>query len=562
MSDRVSKTYSRYSCDQRVKVAFFALLLFFFGQPIYGQAFQEELRLTLEKSTQESPAMLRGSRLLKLGETYQFYAHRNFDPIWSAEGRLTELAYEFRFELRQSLYDGLQPATYHLDLIDSYVATVEKSEAAKVEIVSKELAELELLMTDAFFALAEDLDLGIVNPERLAAKWSIPRKRKALEYDSLLTQAWRTGELRSQLAFLYPKTPSYSKGKLLFRQLEERAKGKEINWKPIKTDRVLRPGESNATLLQVRERLAFWGYMAVLGRTDAKIYDSLLVRQVLAFQSERGIKADGILGYATLQALNESPAQLMDKIKVNLERMRWIPEHFFRGEAILVNIPSFQLVYHEGATTLFTTKVIVGTFKHQTPVFAAALSYLVFSPYWNIPPSIMRNETLPAIRKNADYLKRNNMEVVNSAGQALTSSRINWNAKPFPYLIRQKPGKSNALGQVKFMFPNPNNVYLHDTPAKQLFDQDLRAFSHGCIRMEQPRDFAELLLKNSEGWTSEKVGLAMGQDKEKIVNLPHKIPVGIVYFTFWTEVDGKPRFFADIYKRDAEVLTLLRREGL
>jgi murein L,D-transpeptidase YcbB/YkuD len=548
-----------YSNSQGGKRAFILFLLFFIVQPTTGQVFHEELRLTLEKSTQESPAMLRGSRLLKLGEAYQFYAHRNFDPIWSAEGRLTELAYEFRFELRQSLYDGLQPATYHLALIDSYVATVEKREAAKEGLVPKELAELELLMTDAFFALAEDLDLGLVNPERLAAKWSIPRKRKALEYDSLLTQAWRTAELRSQLALLYPKTPSYGKGKLLFRQLEERAKGKEINWKPIKTESVLRPGESNAFLLQVRERLAFWGYLEALGRTDAKIYDSLLVRQVLAFQAEKGIKADGILGYATLQALNESPAQLMDKIKVNLERMRWIPEHFFKGEAILVNVPSFELVYHKGADTLFTTKVIVGTLKHQTPVFTAPLSYLVFSPYWNIPPSIAKNETLPAIRKNANYLQRNNMEVVNTAGQPLSLSQINWNAKPFPYLIRQKPGESNALGQVKFMFPNPNNVYLHDTPAKQLFDQDLRAFSHGCIRMAQPRDFAELLLKNSEGWTSEKVGLAMGQDKEKIVNLPYKIPVGIVYFTFWTEADGKPRFFVDIYKRDAEVLELLRR---
>ena len=314
-----------YCNSQGGKRAFILFLLFFIVQPSTGQAFQEELRLTLEKSTQESPAMLRGSRLLKLGEAYQFYAHRNFDPIWSADGRLTELAYEFRFELRQSLYDGLQPATYHLALIDSYVATVEKREVAKEGLVPKELAELELLMTDAFFALAEDLDLGLVNPERLAAKWSIPRKRQTLEYDSLLTKAYRTAELRSQLALLYPKTPSYSKGKLLFRQLEERAKGKEINWKPIKTDRVLRPGESNVFLLQVRERLAFWGYLEALGRTDAKIYDSLLVRQVLAFQAEKGIKADGIMGYATLQALNESPAQLMDKIKVNLERMRWIP---------------------------------------------------------------------------------------------------------------------------------------------------------------------------------------------------------------------------------------------
>ena len=547
-----------YCNSQGGKSAFFVFLLFFIVQPSQGQAFQEELRVTLEKSTQESPALLRGNRFLKLEEVYPFYAQRNFDPIWSAGGRLTELAYELRFELRQSQYDGLQPASYHLGLIDAFVATVEKKEAAKEVLLPKELAELELLLTDAFFALAEHLELGKVNPERLQARWSIPRKRKALAYDSLLTQASRTRELRGQLATLYPKTPSYEKGKLLLRQLEERAKG-EINWKPIKTEKTIRPGDVSAQMPQVRERLAFWGYSAIVQRSDAKMYDSLLLQQVLAYQVDRGIKVDGILGQGTLSALNESPAQLMDKIRVNLERMRWIPEHFFQGEAVLVNVPSYHMVYRKGADTLFSTKVIVGTLKHQTPVFTATLSYLVFSPFWNIPPSIARNETLPAIRKNEGYLQRNNMEVVNAAGQPLSPSQVNWNAKPFPYLIRQKPGESNALGQVKFMFPNPNNVYLHDTPAKQLFDQEVRTFSHGCIRMQQPRDFAELLLKNKGGWTSEKVGLAMGQGKEEIVNLPYSIPVGIVYFTFLVDAGGQPRFFADVYRRDAELLALLGR---
>ena len=547
-----------YCNSQGGKSVFIGFLLFFIVQPSAGQAFQEELRQTLEKSTQESPAQLRGNRLLKLGEVYPFYAQRNFDPIWSEAGRLTELAYEFRFELRQSKYDGLQPASYHLGLIDAFVATVEKKEAAKEVLLPKELAELDLLLTDAFFALAEDLELGKVNPERLQARWSIPRKRNALGYDSLLTQASRTRALRSQLATLYPKTPSYEKGKLLLRQLEERAK-EEINWKSIKTDKTIRPGDVSAQIPQVRDRLAFWGYPTVLVPTDAKMYDSLLREQVLAYQAARGIKVDGVLGQGTLSALNESPTQLMDKIRVNLERMRWIPEYFFQGEAVLVNVPSFQLVYRKGADTLFTTKVIVGTIKHQTPVFTASLSYLVFSPYWNIPPSIARNETLPAIRKNSGYLQRNNMEVVNAAGQPISSSQVNWNAKPFPYLIRQKPGESNALGQVKFMFPNPNNVYLHDTPAKQLFEQDVRTFSHGCIRMQQPRDFAELLLKNKGDWTSEKVGLAMGQGKEEIVNLPYKIPVGIVYFTFLVDAGGQPRFFADVYRRDAELLALLGR---
>jgi murein L,D-transpeptidase YcbB/YkuD len=257
--------------------------------------------------------------------------------------------------------------------------------------------------------------------------------------------------------------------------------------------------------------------------------------------------------------LNESPEQLMDKIEVNLERMRWVPSEFFEKEAILVNIPSFRLVYHRGLDTLFTTKVIVGTVTHPTPVFTAPMSYLVLSPYWNIPPSIAKNETLPAIRRNSGYLQKNNMEVVTAGGQAVALSQVNWNAKPFPYLIRQKPGESNALGLVKFMFPNPFNVYLHDTPTKQLFDREQRTFSHGCIRMQHPKDLAELLLKSDHEWPTERLVKAMGAGKEEVVTLSRKIPVGIFYFTFWTEGAEKPRFFMDVYKRDAEVLALLRR---
>ena len=268
---------------------------------------------------------------------------------------------------------------------------------------------------------------------------------------------------------------------------------------------------------------------------------------------------DGVLGQVTLASLNESPASLMDKLAVNLERLRWIPDEFFEGETIFVNIPSFHLVYRSGADTLFSTKVIVGTVKHQSPVFTAPMSYLVMSPYWNIPPSIARNETIPAIKRNPSYLESNRMEVVNSAGNSVPPSAVNWNARPFPYLIRQKPGEDNALGLVKFMFPNPNNVYLHDTPAKQLFDREIRTFSHGCIRMQNPKTFADLLLKNKPEWTSDRIWEAMNQSKEQIVQLDKKIPVVITYLTLTMDAKGNPQFRQDVYQRDAEVLSLLKR---
>ncbi len=536
------------------------VLLFLFLVPaVQGQVNADLLRIALEKTTQTSPALLGGRVLSKIKEVYPFYAHRQFVPVWSEKEKLTELAYELRFEIRQSRYDGLKPSDYHLPLIETFFEAIEKKEASGVSGSNMELLELEILLSDAFFALAEDLDIGKVDPTQLKATWGIPRKSKSRAYDQLLEEAWRRKDLRSSLETLYPKNPSYQKGKLLLRQLEDRSKPNSISWKPVKTDKSLHLGESSGFLPEIRQRLDFWGYASDPGPKVEKVYDSLLWTQVIAFQKDRGISAEGVIGSSTISFLNESPEQLMDKIEVNLERMRWVPTEFFEKEAILVNIPSFRLVYHRGLDTLFTTKVIVGTVNHPTPVFTAPMSYLVLSPYWNIPLSIAKNETLPAIRRNSGYLQKNNMEVVTSGGQAVALSQVNWNAKPFPYLIRQKPGESNALGLVKFMFPNPFNVYLHDTPTKQLFDREQRTFSHGCIRMQHPKDLAELLLKSDQEWPTERLVKAMGAGKEEVVTLSRKIPVGIFYFTFWTEGAEKPRFFMDVYKRDAEVLALLRR---
>lgn len=536
-----------------------ALLFLFLVPAVQGQVNADLLRIALEKTTQTSPALLGGRVLSEIKEVYPFYAQRQFAPVWSENEKLTELAYELRFEIRQSRYDGLKPSDYHLPLIETFFEAIEKKVASGIFGSSTELIELEILLSDAFFALAEDLDIGKVDPSRLKASWGIPRKSKSQAYEQLLEEAWRRKELRSSLEALYPKNPSYQKGKLLLRQLEDRSKSNSISWKPVKTDQSLHLGESSGILPEIRNRLAFWGYTSGANPNESKVYDSLFWNQVITFQKDRGIFEEGVIGSATLMLLNESPEQLMDKIKVNLERMRWVPAEFFEKEAILVNIPSFRLVYHSGVDTLFTTKVIVGTVTHPTPVFTALMSYLVLSPYWNIPPSIARNETLPAIRRNSGYLQQNDMEVVNAGGQAVALSQVNWNAKPFPYLIRQKPGASNALGQVKFMFPNPFNVYLHDTPNKHLFDREQRTFSHGCIRMQHPQDLAKLLLNSEKGWTNERLLTAMGAGKEEVVTLSRKIPVGIFYFTFWAEEGEKPRFFVDVYNRDEEVLSLLFR---
>lgn len=543
----------------RIRLFFFAVCVGFFQSFSLAQGLSDQIRISLEKATQEKPHVLGGIFLKNVGEVYHFYAQRGFEPVWSKASVLTERAYELRFEIRQAKFDGLKPSDYHLAYFESAFSLAERRKKSGEPLSILSLTHLEIVLTDAFFELAEDLAIGKLNPASLKATWSIPRRSKSLDHGFLLLEALRNEDLRSGLAKLYPKNPLYQKGKQLMRELDERAKKDSIAWKPIKIDRLIKVGESNGQIPAVRERLAFWGFPSPELSKDSKIFDSLLFEQVIRYQQSKDMVQDGVLGQVTLASLNESPASLMDKLAVNLERLRWIPDEFFEGETIFVNIPSFLLVYRSGADTLFSTKVIVGTVKHQSPVFTAPMSYLVMSPYWNIPPSIARNETIPAIKRNPSYLESNRMEVVNSAGNSVPPSAVNWNARPFPYLIRQKPGEDNALGLVKFMFPNPNNVYLHDTPAKQLFDREIRTFSHGCIRMQNPKTFADLLLKNKPEWTSDRIWEAMNQSKEQIVQLDKKIPVVITYLTLTMDAKGNPQFRQDVYQRDAEVLSLLKR---
>jgi murein L,D-transpeptidase YcbB/YkuD len=224
-----------------------------------------------------------------------------------------------------------------------------------------------------------------------------------------------------------------------------------------------------------------------------------------------------------------------------------------------VNIANYQLDYLSNRDTLFSTRVIVGKKYHESPIFSSAMSYIVFSPYWNLPTSIVRNEVMPAVRKNPNYIAEKNMEVVTFSGKYVDPTTVNWSGKSIPYMVRQKPGEHNSLGLVKFMFPNEHSVYIHDTPARSLFTREDRALSHGCIRIQDPASFAGVLLKADKSWTTEKINTAMHQSYEQIVNLDRKIPVVLLYLTFWADSKGQGHFRQDIYDRDEEVLKALRK---
>lgn len=547
-----------------MKNSFLALFFLIVSNSIF--AFQEVpepisslLRSKLEVEDPAAKPQVSGTELKNGGLIHRFYADRNFEEVWSAKGALLELAYEMRFEIRQAKFDGLMPEDYHLAQIDAFFQTFEANKAGKKDNPTGELVDVELLLTDAFFSLSEDLERGKVDPATLNGDWEIERKAARVDYVNLLREAVTEQEIRRNLETLYPKFAMYKRGREVLRAMDERTKTDTLDWKAVKLNKSIKVGENHSAIPTLRERLNYWGYAKSDSVADSKMYDSAMFLGMKAFQLKNGMEPDGIIGKNTAIALNASPGMLMEKAAVNLERLRWLPDTVQNLEFILVNIANYQLDYLSRQDTLFSTRVIVGKLYHESPIFTAQMSYLVFSPYWNIPQSIARNEIIPSVRKNPAYLSQKNMEVVTFSGKHVDPGSVNWSAKSFPYMIRQKPGGHNSLGLVKFMFPNSHNVYLHDTPSRTLFEREDRAMSHGCIRVQNPTKLAELLLRSDSKWTSERIANAMHQSSEVIVNLPHKIPVVLLYLTFWADSNRQAHFRQDIYNRDAEVLAALRK---
>jgi murein L,D-transpeptidase YcbB/YkuD len=535
-----------------------SILGFASAEPIVNSTPSDQLRAVLERENPGESLTVRNAPLANADKIHLFYDGRGFAEAWSKNGVLLETAYELRFEIKQAKFDGLNPEYYHLSLIEAFFQAFEANKKSGTANEVTEVADLDLLLTDAYFSLASNLEVGKVDPSKLKSAWEITRKPQKVDYLSLLNRAIETKEIRKSLESLYPEFTIYRKGREVVRSMDELAKKDTIDWKPIKIDQSLKVGQTNGAIPEIRKRLAFWGYLSPASASEDKTYDSTLFKAVQKFQSANGMEPDGAIGKNTALALSASPADLRDIASINLERLRWLPDTVRDREFILVNIANYQLDYINKLDTVFSSRVIVGKRYHESPIFSAQMSYIVFSPYWNIPPSIAKNEIIPSVRKNPNYLNQKNMEVVTGSGKVVDPSTINWSSKSFPYMIRQKPGGSNSLGLVKFMFPNSHSVYIHDTPARSLFEKEDRALSHGCIRLQNPAKFAQILLKDNPAWTPQRIDEAMHQSKEQIVNLPKKIPVVLVYLTFWADSKGNAHFRQDIYGRDEYLLELLK----
>ncbi|UZD24219.1 L,D-transpeptidase family protein [Algoriphagus halophytocola] len=542
-------------------VGFFFIFHALDAVPLDSSQIAEIIRFRIETDPPGEKLKIRNTTLLTTDDVINFYTDRYFEEVWSVEGILSELAYALRFEIKQSQFDGLNPRDYNLEAIDGFFSKFETNMAMGKSNDPGDLADLDMLLSDAFFHLASHLEIGKVDPSLIDEEWEIQRKEQLVYYPDLLDEAIASGQIRQTLETLYPKFPVYKRGREVLRALVEEEKEDSLNWKKVKVSKALKVGDTNNDIPILRERLQYWGLLDQYEVKEPKLYDSVMMAGIKDFQGYHGMVIDGVIGKVTAAALNDSPQAKIDKARVNLERLRWLPDTVENAEFILVNIANFQLDYFKNLDTLLTERVIVGRKYHETPIFMEEMSYIVFSPYWNIPYSITRGEIIPSARKNPNYINSKNMEVVTPAGQVVDPNSIDWHSKSFPYLVRQKPGPGNSLGLVKFMFPNKHNVYIHDTNARSLFANDDRSRSHGCIRIQNPADFAKMLLRDEPEWTMERINEAMSQTHEQVVKLKKPIPVVLVYLTFWADSKGEAHFRDDIYERDQAVLMALNEKS-
>ena len=454
-----------------------------------------------------------------------FYKRRNYQFAWFTEDGIAEHTRSF-WNLHNNYINDFGDTVLKFKKLHQHIDLLLNEDTA-MNIAAERILQTELELTMHFFEYSNKAYSGKSNPNEL--QWHIPRKKINAELllDSLIArdgknlQEWEPVNIDYQLL---------KKEMVRYHEIDKAGGWKEIS---LVKSKKYKPGDSSLVIKQVKQRLQISGDDKTVDTTI--YYTNGLIAVIKRTQKSFGFKEDGIITAVLIKELNISVEERIKKILINLERLRWVPQQP-EGDLIIVNIPEFRLHVFKDTKKLFSINIVVGKAANNTVIFTGQLKHVVFSPYWNVPPSIVRTEILPAIKRNPNYLAKMNMERTGSSGG-------------LP-VIRQKPGGANALGKVKFIFPNSYNIYFHDTPSKSLFNRDIRAFSHGCIRLAEPVKLATYLLRNQPEWTTEKINVAMSSSIEKWVPLKKSLPVFITYFTAWVDSEGLLNFRDDVYGHD------------
>ncbi|WP_281298318.1 L,D-transpeptidase family protein [Flavobacterium limnophilum] len=475
-------------------------------------------------------------------EVYQFYKSREYQFAWFNKKGMTAAVPIFYNKVQNYGTDFNDESFKNIPL-DSLITLISSDEKSSV-VKESRVRELELLLTATFFKYSKKVYGGISKkPHEL--DWYIPRKKK--NYQALLDSlvVLNKGESISE-----PVNQYYVRLKTKLREYRGIAQKGGFPT-VVTTKKLLAITESDSCLLAVKQYLFLTGDLKDNDKTI--VFTNQLATAVTSFQHRMGLVENGKINTQTLAELNKSVDFRIRQIMLNLERLRWVPVEMEK-EYLLVNIPEYKLHVIEDDKLVWTTNVVVGKDVKQTTIFKGNISRIMLNPYWNIPNSIIRNEIIPNIKKNSNYLAKNNMEVL-SGNKVINPSTINWDKYEgnVPFIIRQKPGKENALGKMKFLFPNNYDIYLHDTPSKGLFSASKRAFSHGCIRVENPNKLLMYLLRKDKNWNQERVDTILKTDKEFGIQIKPTVPVYIVYFTSWVDNKGQLNFRNDIYNLDQQL---------
>ena len=506
----------------------------------------------------------------------RFYRERGFRLGWFKNHQLVSQVQNLQAIIAKAQDEGLDPKDYQVKNFKSLFAELDKSKSDSVRRNALE-RQIDVALTGTYLAWASDYYRGVANPrDSKNSTWQVkPNKIKLNK--ALLTFL---GERKSrynyyEFAPLHPEYDQLKKALAAYRA-QERAGG----WPVLPAGLNLKPGQQSPAVAALRKRLLPSGPGSTNGPGGdstvrapkpaltpkpaatpagaapvAPVYDPELVGAVKGFQQDAGLKPDGVVGGETLRELNVPIGSRIDQLILNMERWRWLPKRF-EPNYLLVNIPEYTLHVIEDSKEAFTMRVIVGKDLHETPIFSDKMEYVVLAPYWNVPFSIIQNELREKLVANPHYLDRLDMEVVKGSGKkavVVDPSSVDWagvTEENFKYTLRRRPGPENDLGNMKFIFPNSNDVYLHDTPHRELFSQSVRSFSHGCVRVQDPMRLATYLLRDNPSWNQQAILDTIATRREKYVPLKTKLPVYLVYFTAWADADGHPHFRNDIYGHD------------
>lgn len=465
----------------------------------------------------------------------EFYSQKPDQQFWANEADYDQLI----AALQGLEPHGLNPEHYHLkDLI-----------ALKADLVAR-----DRIATDAWFSAAAHMVYGKLDPVSVEPDWTAAGREADLP--AYLSSALEQGSIATSLDALAPKQPGY---KALLEEYGRVRAQVNTPFEKISGGETLKPGMSGPRVSTLQARLIQLALLDIAQQTGTM--DLETDAAIKTYQGQAGLEADGLAGPATLAALNRGPEGEMQQLRVNLERWRWLPDELGRRH-VRVNIADFSVTTWEDAAPVRTYLAIVGKSYRKTPVFSDRIQYVVLNPWWETPPSLARADKLPVFQKDPEAVERLGFQVLNAEGGIVDAATLDWNAlsaRNFPYRLRQAPGTENALGQVKIMFPNKHNVYLHDTPTRGLFAQRQRAFSSGCIRTQDVVDLTAWLLSETPNWGRDLLDQTIATGKETRVNLASRVPVHILYFTAVNESYGGVRYLDDVYQRDGAVLAGLRQ---